>query len=133
MKKKRVISVIISLIMVFDQLFQCILVSYAEREKDILAFEGENYKIVAEIVEIWEGAYIAKVEINNIGECIIDNWALYIKSNDHIVDVYNGTIDLLGDEDYIIKNAHYNQDIHKDHHLIQTFLNHSLADILKLK
>lgn len=59
----------------------------------------------------WESGYSARVRIENTDEKTIQNWALRLTGNVRIAEIWNAKIIVEEENNYIVKNTGWNQDI----------------------
>ena len=74
-------------------------------------YENENYKVTYTLASYWETGYNANVKIENTGDSDIQNWHLSFNYTDEITNIWNAEISEHNENQYIIKNAVWNQDI----------------------
>ena len=74
-------------------------------------YESENYNITFFLTSSWEFGYNANVKIENTGNDTIQNWYLSFEYNDEITNIWNAEISTHEENQYIVKNAGWNQDI----------------------
>ena len=74
-------------------------------------YENENYKVTYTLASYWETGYNANVKIENTGDSDIQNWYLCFDYTDEITNIWNAEISEHNENQYIIKNAVWNQDI----------------------
>ncbi|WP_455714713.1 cellulose binding domain-containing protein [Anaerosporobacter sp.] len=74
-------------------------------------YEAENYKVTYLLTGQWEGGYNANVRIENIGDSVIPNWYISYDSENVISNIWNAEIYSYESNQYVIKNAGWNQDI----------------------
>ena len=74
-------------------------------------FTSENSMITFVLTDYWEGGYNACIEIENIGETPIENWKLEFAFDNEIESIWNAEVSQKEENNYIIKNQGWNQDI----------------------
>lgn len=74
-------------------------------------YEQNNYRIIYSLTGVWENGYTANVKIENISDCVIHNWWLTYLSMNEIERIWNAELYDCAENEYIIKNAGWNQDI----------------------
>lgn len=74
-------------------------------------YSGDGYEVTLEQTASWEGAFSVNVTLHNTGDETIQNWALKLTTANDILNVWNGKIEVHKDDQYIIRNAGYNQQI----------------------
>jgi hypothetical protein len=71
----------------------------------------DGYNVSFELKEIWSGGYNASIKIKNTSEKELDNWKLRFEYDGEISNIWNAGIISHENNDYIIKNVGWNQDI----------------------
>lgn len=74
-------------------------------------YESENYNVIFSLTSSWETGYNANVKIENTGDDTIQNWYLSFKYDEQITNIWNAEISTHEENQYIVKNAGWNQDI----------------------
>jgi len=74
-------------------------------------YEDGQCKITYTLNSHWESGYNAKIRIENTGENTVQNWALELTNNIRITEIWNAEIIIDEENNYIVKNAGWNQDI----------------------
>lgn len=74
-------------------------------------YESENYNVIFSLTSSWKSGYNANVKIENTGNETIQNWYLSFEYNDEITNIWNAEISTHEENQYIVKNAGWNQDI----------------------
>ena len=74
-------------------------------------YESENYNVIFSLTSSWENGYNANVKIENTGDDTIQNWYLSFKYDEQITNIWNAEISTHEENQYIVKNAGWNQDI----------------------
>lgn len=74
-------------------------------------YEQENYRITYFLTGLWENGYSANIRIENISDYVIHNWWLTYHSMNEIERIWNAELYDCAENEYIIKNAGWNQDI----------------------
>lgn len=74
-------------------------------------FEGGNYRVTFTLTSYWDAGYNAEVKLENIGESTIQNWYLGFDYNNSITNIWNAEISFNNEDEYVIKNVSWNQDI----------------------
>ena len=74
-------------------------------------FEGENYKVTFTLTSNWDTGYNANVKLENTGDSTIQNWYLGFDYNNSITNIWNAEVSSNEGNEYVIKNAGWNQDI----------------------
>ena len=74
-------------------------------------FEGENYKVTFTLTSYWDAGYNANITLENTGDITIQNWYLGFDNNNSITNIWNAEIYSNEENEYIIKNVGWNQDI----------------------
>lgn len=74
-------------------------------------FEGENYKVTFTVTSYWDAGFNANVTLENTGDITIQNWYLGFDNNNSITNIWNAEIYSNEENEYIIKNVGWNQDI----------------------
>lgn len=74
-------------------------------------YENENYNVTFSLTSSWESGYNANVKIENTGDDTIQNWYLSFEYDDQITNIWNADISTHEENQYIVKNAGWNQDI----------------------
>lgn len=74
-------------------------------------YENENYNVTFSLTSSWESGYNANVKIENTGDDTIQNWYLSFEYDDQITNIWNAEISTHEENQYIVKNAGWNQDI----------------------
>ncbi len=74
-------------------------------------YEGDNYKIIFMLDGYWNGGYNAKVKIQNTSNVKIENWYMAFDLANEISNLWNAEISTFENDNYVLKNAGYNQDI----------------------
>ena len=78
---------------------------------EIYMYNGDEYTVDVVVTDSWDHFYNMMITITNTGERIIHNWGININSNDEISGLYNAVLLSNEDDECILKNAGYNQDI----------------------
>lgn len=72
----------------------------------------QNATIENEIINIWNGGYIGNIIITNNSNEALEDWSLLIENEDSFVNLWNGTISILEEENqYEISAPNDNQNI----------------------
>lgn len=74
-------------------------------------YEAESYIVTFTLASNWDTGYNANIKLENIGDSTIENWCLSFDYNNTITNIWNGEIAAIGEKEYVIKNAGWNQDI----------------------
>lgn len=74
-------------------------------------FEGENYKVTFTLTSNWDTGYNANIKLENTGDSTMQNWYLGFDYNNSITNIWNAEIASNEDNEYVIKNVGWNQDI----------------------
>lgn len=74
-------------------------------------YENENYNVTFSLTSSWESGYNANVKIENTGDDTIQNWYLSFEYDDQITNIWNAEISTHEENQYIVKNTGWNQDI----------------------
>lgn len=74
-------------------------------------YESEIYNVIFSLTSSWETGYNANVKIENTGDDTIQNWYLSFKYDEQITNIWNAEISTHEENQYIVKNAGWNQDI----------------------
>ncbi len=74
-------------------------------------FEGKNYRVIFTLVSCWDAGFNANIKMENTGESIIQNWYLGFSLNNYITNIWNAEISSKERNEYVVKNAGWNQDI----------------------
>lgn len=76
--------------------------------------EKEAYRVTFTLTSHWDTGYNINVKVENISETVIENWYLSFDYADVITNIWNAEILEYNENEYIIKNAVWNQDIPAD-------------------
>ncbi len=74
-------------------------------------YEGEFYRVIFKLMDIWSDGYNATVRIENTGNDIIENWMLKFDFQGAVTSIWNAVMIEQNQEGYLVKNAVWNQDI----------------------
>ena len=74
-------------------------------------FEGNGYKVYFVVTDSWNEGYNALIKIENTSETHIDNWSLSFVYDSEISNFWNATLCSHEENNYIVKNVGWNQDI----------------------
>lgn len=74
-------------------------------------FENGDYRITFTLSSYWDTGYSATIKIDNLSESEIQNWRLGFTFDYEITDIWNAEILSIVENDYVIKNVGWNQDI----------------------
>ena len=74
-------------------------------------FESDNYRIIFTLISNWDSGYNANFKLENIGDSVIHNWYIKVKFDNCITNIWNAEVFTVEDEEYVIKNVGWNQDI----------------------
>lgn len=74
-------------------------------------FEGENYRVTFTLASNWDTGYNANVKLENTGDSTIQNWYLGFDYKNSITNIWNAEVSSNEGDEYVIKNAGWNQDI----------------------
>lgn len=74
-------------------------------------FEGENYRVTFTLASNWDAGYNANVKLENTGDTTIQNWYLGFDYKNSITNIWNAEVSSNEGDEYVIKNAGWNQDI----------------------
>lgn len=66
---------------------------YAEKSEKS-RFAGNDFEVVFEVKNSWEGGYEAEVTVKNTGEEAIENWRLEFPLQEEIDSIWNAVIDI---------------------------------------
>lgn len=72
---------------------------------------GDGFEVTFKVTSQWTDSFNADVTIKNIGNNIIDNWAISFLMPYEITQIWNGIVKSNEAGSYVIKNAVSNQDI----------------------
>lgn len=73
-------------------------------------YEDETCKITYMLNSHWDTGYSAKIKVENTGKTTIQDWALGLEGNIKISEFWNVEIILDNENNYIVKNAGWNQE-----------------------
>ena len=73
--------------------------------------ETENLRITYTLSSYWSTGYNADIKLENISSSTIQNWYLGFSCDDEITNIWNAQISSHVGNQYVIKNAGWNQDI----------------------
>lgn len=76
-------------------------------------YEGNDFKITYTLTSYWDTGYNANIKIENTGNYDIEDWRLKFKSQNKISNIWNAEILENTENEYLIKNIGWNQDIPK--------------------
>lgn len=74
-------------------------------------YTGDGYSVEFSIGSQWNEGYNANITITNTGDTEIYNWIISFDSTDKITNIWNAVINNSENNNYIIKNAGWNQNI----------------------
>lgn len=83
----------------------------AKKVKNEGVYIGDGYEIDFKITSQWKDGFNADVTITNTSDTVIDNWAIGFEMSNEISNIRNAQILKTKDNEFIIKNANWNQDI----------------------
>lgn len=108
MKRKKCISIVMSVIIIINLLGGQIKWSNANEKKS----DGDDIiSVEVTIGQKWENKCKATYKITNISDDIIENWGISFESSEEIDEIWNATILNHEDDIYIVKNVGYNRNI----------------------
>lgn len=74
-------------------------------------YEGNGFIINYAVTASWNNGYNASIKISNTSDATIENWSMKLSAADKITNVWNAVIAEKNKDNYVIKNAGWNQDI----------------------
>lgn len=81
--------------------------------ENIKIYADDGLNVIFEITSMWADGYNANVTIKNDSDADIEDWYLDIITEDRISNIWNATVYDEGNDEYVIKNIGWNQDIVK--------------------
>ncbi len=82
--------------------------------KEVTAMFDDEIKATFRVTSQWDSHYNVDVTVKNVSEEKIDNWEIGWVHADNVENIWNAKVEVHEENDYIIRNADWNQDIPKD-------------------
>lgn len=115
---KKLIATLMVIITFFTMFDYSVLMAEAKKHESQYSlektYEKEGYSVEFSITSQWTNGYSGNIRVYNTGEESIQNWYIGFDYKNEIINIWNGQIYYGEDEQYIIKNDNWNQDIAPD-------------------
>lgn len=80
-------------------------------ESTVTEQQDDKIEVSFAVTSSWDEAFNANVTVKNVSDVVIDNWAIGFTMPHEITNIWNAKVETYEDNNYVIKNVEYNQDI----------------------